>query len=1533
MTARPVGRRRGAVLLVALAVLGLMAVFGVAFMTLVNLERSASHNYRDGVNARFLALAGVNRAKAELREAAGRRAYSSIYPIVYPDTPSRQLPPDVDAWGYAWSDPAGPGKGGLLPGEPRSLLTTSTPSFAMNSGRDLPGHPNVKLVYSGSLGATYTRGADVYRLKILDAASQVNLNHPDRCSLQRMLRNLLRSRFAMDARTANGVAQKVVEARPSTGYAAKGDIEPILVPASTGSTVAGAITESQWLELRDDLTVSSWVDEKSVRPCALDWDQDLDPNLDTSSGGKALSQTPVRGLRGQPRSPVNLNTASVHVLTALFAETMAEAPGGRFRLSFPSAQALASAIVTRRNTLTSAGGGPIRSWEQWNAFVDQLAIDWTQADPGGGAPPEHTLFVASPNNPEFAAQPSVVPFTTDLAGSLDTAKQGLRDLVKAVANPNADVTKLGLERNVAGIAFDVHAAAVDMPHLVDKSDLVRHTTEGCFDSMGIYEITSLGLLYDSDLKVAAAQTIQQVVKVYEVFRLTTQQDFEANRTFGYPGNFISIVKGGDLDVLTRKSGIPETIGAEYKAAHDATGNGQPISGFPGILTYPQYSFVRTPDRNNSGEWAPGPDYHMATWDGHLALSNLQGFVTTAPDFVADFSRGNVSAFKCRAWWDPKDQDVNEGMALIDKLDTPTHPSSISEQADLSQAVGTAAENDPEGNSSPRTRALDPGSDRSLVDDTSVPTTRDGAFQMFQDGAALWPGGVAISPDRRNPVTKKARVLVYDGRNMDLNYMSGCSIRFWVQPLADPYLYPREVLFSWVGSKKLGTESAAGAGNDRQVGFVVTKEVVGKEVHIVLRGPKKALNGLPKAPSWTSEWRNVKANGPLDEIHIDVTPPGKPDGAKPWLPHSWHWIAIDFGLNGWLPSMTGNTVTIHMSVDGKDAAGNFKDSGSPDGQRLYFRSHGPEDVPSKVNGPPFVCHGHYDGIKILGIGKSFGPIGPGQPPSSPWTKVWWAATKYFWGHYYACDDGDDDTQSVHHELTFPNAVTYDPKSKQYVSQPVTVGGRTWDTNLFQSGDANAEVKLVFVKKKGQPGVPPPAIMVVPDGSGVYQLDDPAEWGPDRVTGGEEWEIDGFISWDNITPDTTHKCPECTDLARDLHCDEDSRPEAISKTPMAGGGTWIERLMPEYHRGGDGGKQLHCWVVPPPDRSSLNLPRPTDKEHYCDDCHGCMACCVRGPMWFGAEPGSTKNFRAVKGGRLEPAFPNEPTMAHAVFDNIIIANGSSLRRTDNPNAQSQELSPENRFFEQNLAEYNKTTLKEFGARYERGLGEVVGRTVRLGTLSWTSYATQRRGFLSGRSGAGGEPDPRGIGTWDWLSPGGSKLEFDVALYKVRLGSSSADPGYTTEMRTSGAALTDMKGWLDADITFEGPDQGGKLLVDANNRPIGVNGALVDVDPLTAQLSNRSASGRYADGAEGIRFGSEQWLQGGFDADMDGTYTSSSQDIRPELLVLSVRLKSGVDSVNDAVNVQEGRTLSPILDDVTLTLLPDAPVVLYAEEGVEE
>ena len=75
------------------------------------------------------------------------------------------------------------------------------------------------------------------------------------------------------------------------------------------------------------------------------------------------------------------------------------------------------------------------------------------------------------------------------------------------------------------------------------------------------------------------------VKVYDVFRLTTQQDFEANRTFGYPGNFISITKGGDLDILSKRSGLPQTVAEEYASVRNdpSLATGQPVGGLtPGV---------------------------------------------------------------------------------------------------------------------------------------------------------------------------------------------------------------------------------------------------------------------------------------------------------------------------------------------------------------------------------------------------------------------------------------------------------------------------------------------------------------------------------------------------------------------------------------------------------------------------------------------------------------------------------------------------------------------------------------------------------------------------------------------------------------------------------------------------------------------------------------------------------------------------------------------------------------------------------------
>ena len=60
--------------------------------------------------------------------------------------------------------------------------------------------------------------------------------------------------------------------------------------------------------------------------------------------------------------------------------------------------------------------------------------------------------------------------------------------------------------------------------MIDKSDLNRSTTEFVFDSAGIYDIESVGQIVNSHA-VLAERRIEALVKVYDVWRETTQRQF------------------------------------------------------------------------------------------------------------------------------------------------------------------------------------------------------------------------------------------------------------------------------------------------------------------------------------------------------------------------------------------------------------------------------------------------------------------------------------------------------------------------------------------------------------------------------------------------------------------------------------------------------------------------------------------------------------------------------------------------------------------------------------------------------------------------------------------------------------------------------------------------------------------------------------------------------------------------------------------------------------------------------------------------
>lgn len=214
----------------------------------------------------------------------------------------------------------------------------------------------------------------------------------------------------------------------------------------------------------------------------------------------------------EPRMVVNINMASRPVLQALFDGIEAwyvEAPnravfpntptnpnrdpddGGPVRISRDEARLLAEAMILRRESV-----GPFASWK---AVFDFL-----------GSPEGQNAFTGS--------------------ADLRVLKG---DTVFASLNPNTDSWRFNpnrcwgsLNRRGAGDSYVFRG--------VDKFDLVgadgvtpTFTTEGSLHPSGVFEITSLGRVVETDSnRVVAQAKIRTVVRIFDVVGLSTQADFE-----------------------------------------------------------------------------------------------------------------------------------------------------------------------------------------------------------------------------------------------------------------------------------------------------------------------------------------------------------------------------------------------------------------------------------------------------------------------------------------------------------------------------------------------------------------------------------------------------------------------------------------------------------------------------------------------------------------------------------------------------------------------------------------------------------------------------------------------------------------------------------------------------------------------------------------------------------------------------------------------------------------------------------------------
>ncbi|MEZ6187234.1 MAG: hypothetical protein R3F62_19755 [Planctomycetota bacterium] len=1372
-------RERGFTLVFALGILVLLSTFGVAFYGTMNVERRASAAFTNAVRARLAASAGVSYALAELRRAAELHHYSD---------------PWNDGWIYAATAPAG-----LDPlVHDLNLLTTTEPSFAKTPDPNLQflGEPFVHS--SSDVMGQGESGKDIvlYKLKVKDAACGIDMNHADPVALERMLKNLLRAGLGI---TDPAVAQTIVAGRPPGGFDSKSALE---------SVFSAHVTPAQWAQLQDWMSVHAWSDHTAVRP----WN---------------LEGLPEQSLAHDPRAPINLNTAEEPVLVALLAETTAENELGKFTIDYDTAVAVAAAIVAQRGSGTGTSGfTPFKTWNEFEAFVDNLPAGTFTVN---GSTYQRSYAQTTTGTAVSGAKAPVGGFYESLI--LDAV--GHKDLVKAICNPNTVLRRFGHMPNQSG-----YLGAV--PRLVSKADLVQFNTDACFDGMGRYEITSLGLVVFHDegtnqIQVAAAQTQTVVAELYRPYRLTSQSDFERYRAMAVNGNFIT-----SPDVAWNYGTVKGFNDAKYRS-----GAGYPLPGWPGVVSWPNYSVIR----DGGPEKLMRQDFAAADYEGYLTLTNQIGNELTATDFAAGFSRGAFEAFKVRSWWEPKDQ-LPTGAP---KVGVPPQPPVA--------GIGPQALTVNPGASLPR---IYPVTDPTIANVLDEDLANGNVAGLFTNGSELLNTGVLIQPER-------GRYLAYSGDNLDL--CEGTSIRFWIQPQADPYAQTEEVLLSFMGSRD---------GTQRLAGFRVVKRVTaGGDVTIVLESSKATSNDGTGMVDW--DWASTST----PESAVTVTPVGPAytnDPLNPeWIPGTWHWVAVYIGpAPGSSPSYVAE-LQVDAALGGQVG---FR------GSRYPFDPTTPPEMGEIM--------AHMDGSATNSF---YAPFCNNPNTITTGGLPYGSVAPRRLGDYFHCQQG--------------RRVVIANKSREY-GDPASSGGfNPAGGALIWTGDplpyfplvppatqpAGATVPPWATDNPGTyaPGPAWPATVPFPvlsynhritlrahaaDGTIPASLDmnrspaglwsvvlpagrDPL-YGPDldvtqpefqdatgtvqpggTLTGGYPGHAEHMLAL-QLTWDEAHydrNCPHCSTVP-------------VPGSPTGFDSIETDRLNPRFgeglpyaaHNSGTTHKvglpygqtviladNFRSWVrvddsgpIPNPGFPSnwpKGLPGTIPITYMDDDCHGCEACDVDGPIYLGGEPSGNN------GGPI-----NLTTMASAVFDNLVIVNGQNAQTS----YASRPLQPEDRFFETNMSAEVEggSTLVGYGAVYHRTFREL-NQSVRgrLGTLTWTAYPTP-----------------------------GSSMTFEVATWHRTLSGTTLGGGLPG---------TPNVGWLD-------------------------------------------------DAAAGVQYVNETASLPGNDTTWIGVQTAPTAPPAGEV-VLGIRLRDFNSSRGGAIPIPLAHT--PIFEDLTFTILHERPVVLFAEGGVSE
>lgn len=592
----------GVTLIVVLGVLTLMVLLATVFASMTSTERSISRNYLDTVRAKLAAQTGIDRSlelimgvvekgwfdKGEFDKAwmyYGSQSNESMAPV-----PGTRLEEAVNP-SFAWETEAtqNPYDNNSLP---RTLTVRGKP---IGLSGFLPGGTY------GDNGDFYSlKVLDCQSMINVNDGHKGGRNFSVSQNLERILNNFGR----IPTIDIPNLGTNILNNRPPGGYRNKYELmRAVNYDMALFDKIKDYVTVSSWTDsmVANPVPLSGAVLNKykgvtyerptdmagqpiyryghNVNQAGFPINQGsfplqfFDPAMSTSPFHNAIWE--MDSLSPQyvelvDRSPVNLNTASREVLIALISELQGFYVMGQ-RRNTPTAldynwmverytydqsapaeevtaagsdvlawiysttpfdqpvssgtgvlgpmapERIADEIIACRSGGTSPAlnvsyktlmfGGHFRSWAQWNEFLDYLVDQNVIQDPRS--------FYDYHNG-----APAVSPVQKTLAS------RAIADVLKANFNPNLHLNEL----NPNKVLYT----------LVDKTDMICNSTEGCFTPMGTFEIESLGYvvkpaggtdaLTATNNEIVASQKITTVVKLYDAIRDTAQSQF-------YQGDF------------------------------------------------------------------------------------------------------------------------------------------------------------------------------------------------------------------------------------------------------------------------------------------------------------------------------------------------------------------------------------------------------------------------------------------------------------------------------------------------------------------------------------------------------------------------------------------------------------------------------------------------------------------------------------------------------------------------------------------------------------------------------------------------------------------------------------------------------------------------------------------------------------------------------------------------------------------------------------------------------------------------------------